>query len=91
MLLRIGNDDQAKMWLNGEEVFANPTGQWALLDYNTIPVTLKTGKNTILVKVCNEEKRWGFYLRITDIDGKPYQDLKINDVQEWEGMRNAIH
>ncbi len=82
VLLRIGNDDQAKMWLNGEEVFANTTRQRALLDANTIPVTLKTGENTILVKVCNEEKRWGFYLRITDIDGKPYQDLKINNAQD---------
>ena len=79
---RFGIDDQGKMWLNGKEVFANPKGQSAVVDGNIISVTLKAGKNTILVKVCNEEKFWGFYLRVTDADGKPFEDLQINDVPD---------
>ena len=79
---RFGIDDQGKMWLNGKEVFANPKGQSAVVDGNIISVTLKAGKNTILVKVCNEEKFWGFYLRVTDTDGKPYEDLHINEVSD---------
>ena len=79
---RFGSDDQGKVWLNGKEVFANPNGGWAIIDDNIIPVTLKAGKNTILVKVCNGELSWGFYLRITDADGKPFEDLKINDEQD---------
>ena len=70
------------MWLNGEEVFVKPEGGWAIIDENIIPVKLKAGKNTILVKVCNEEMSWGFYLRVTDADGKPFEDLKINDAQD---------
>ena len=80
--LRFGSDDQAKVWFNGNKVFAYPQFRWAVVDGDIIPVTLKTGKNTILVKVCNEERSWGFYLRITDADGKPFEDLKINDVQD---------
>ena len=76
---RFGSDDEGKIWLNGKEVFAKPNGGWAVIDDNVIPVTLKAGKNTILVKVCNKELSWGFYLRITDADGKPFEDLKIGD------------
>ena len=79
---RFGSDDQGKIWLNGKEVFANPNGGLVKIDSDTIPVTLKAGKNTILVKVCNGELSWGFYFRITDADGKPFEDLQINDVPD---------
>ncbi len=82
VLFRFSSDDQSKIWLNGTEVFADVNAQTTILDKNTIPVTLKAGKNTILVKVCNEEMSWGFYLRVTDTDGKPFEDLKINGVQD---------
>ncbi len=82
VLFRFCSDDQSKIWLNGTEVFADSNAQTAILDKNTIPVTFKAGENTILVKVCNEEMSWGFYLRVTDTDGKPYEDMKIDDVQE---------
>ncbi len=80
VFIRFSSDDQGKIWLNGKKVFADATAQQAILDRNTIPVTLRAGKNTILVKVCNEEIAWGFYLRITDADGKPI--VKINNVQD---------
>ena len=79
---RFGSDDQGKIWLNGKEVFANPNGGLVKIDSDTIPVTLKAGKNTILVKVCNGELSWGFYFRITDADGKPFEDLHINEVSD---------
>ena len=79
---RFDSDDQGKIWLNGVEIFANSQDKSVSLDRNIIPVTLKAGKNTILVKVCNEEKTCGFYLRVTDADGKPYEDLQINEVSD---------
>ena len=81
-LFRFCSDDQSKIWLNGTEIFTDPNAQTAILDKNTIPVTLKEGKNTILVKVCNERMSWGFYLRVTDTDGTPVTDLKTNDVPD---------
>ncbi len=80
--LRFGSDDQAKIWFNGKKVFAFSQFRWAVVDEDIIPVTLKAGKNIILVKVCNEERSWGFYLRVTDVDGKPVEDLKFNNGQD---------
>ena len=82
--LRIGSDDQAKVWLNGEQVYAFEKGRWIVVDKDIVPVTLKAGKNTILVKVCNEELTWGFYMRFTDENGKPFDDLTISEFQNDE-------
>ena len=75
---RFDSDDQGKIWLNGEEVFTHKRTRSAEIDRDIIPVTLKPGKNSILVKVCEEEITWGFYLRITDTTGKPFDDLIMN-------------
>ncbi len=75
---RFDSDDQGKVWLNGKAVFSNTEAFMAMVDRHTIPVKLKPGKNSILVKVCNEKRGWGFFLRITDEDGQPFDDLIIN-------------
>ncbi len=75
--IRFDSDDQGKVWLNGKKVYAHRRTRGAQIDRRTIPVTITTGKNTILVKVSNESLPWGFYLRITDTDGNPFDDLEI--------------
>ena len=75
--LRFDSDDQGKLWLNGKEEFTHTKTFAVRLDTYIIPVTLKQGKNSILVKVCNEEGACAFILRITDTDGNPFSDLKI--------------
>ena len=77
--IRFDSDDQGKIWLNSKKVYAHRRTRGAKIDRRTIPITLLAGKNSILVKVCNESLPWGFYLRITDTDGRPYDDLKIVD------------
>ena len=79
--IHFGSDDQAKIWLNGESIYTDSTAHSVAIDHATIPVTLKPGKNSLLVKVCDEKIFWGFYLRITDADGKPFNDLTINAAQ----------
>jgi tetratricopeptide (TPR) repeat protein len=79
--LRFDSDDQGKVWLNEKKMYAHRRrNRGAVVDRRTIPITLKSGENSILVKVCNETSNWGFYLRITDMDGKPFGDLKIIDI-----------
>ena len=80
---RFDSDDQGKVWLNETEVYAHRRrNRGAAIDRRTIPVTLKAGKNSILIKVCNETSNWGFYLRITDTDGKPFDDLIITEFRK---------
>ncbi len=74
--LRFDSDDQGKLWLNGTEEFVHTKTYAVRLDTYVIPVTLKQGKNSILVKVCNEEGACTFILRMTNTDGTPFSDLK---------------
>ena len=75
--IRFGSDDQAKIWLNGQEVFAFDKDRPASIDQDIIPVTLRVGENSILVKVSDERVNWGFYLRFTDMNGVPVDDLGL--------------
>ncbi|RKU18685.1 hypothetical protein C6503_09110 [Candidatus Poribacteria bacterium] len=79
---RFDSDDQGKIWLNGKQVFTHTKAFTAEIDKYTIPVTFKSGQNSILVKVCEEVGGWGFYLRITDTNGEPFDDLKISQLEE---------
>ncbi len=75
---RFDSDDQGKVWLNGVEVYAHTETHKAIVDRYIFPVSLKAGKNSILVKVCEEKDGWGFFLRITDKNGQAFDDLEIN-------------
>ena len=73
---RFDSNDQGKIWINGIEVHAHTRTYAADIDREIIHVTLNPGINSILIKVCEEYKGTGFYLRITDKDGKPIDDLE---------------
>ncbi|MFA6543496.1 MAG: hypothetical protein WCS99_03670 [Limisphaerales bacterium] len=74
--LRLGCKNGWKIWFNGRLVFGRDEyHRGARIDQYRMPVELKPGRNTILVKVCqNEEvkdwtKEWEFQLRVCDASG----------------------
>jgi hypothetical protein len=74
--LRLGCKDGWKIWLNGEFIFGRDEyHRGAKLDQYKLPVRLKKGKNTILVKCCQNEQtetwtvEWQFQLRVCDATG----------------------
>jgi len=74
--LRLGCKNAWKIWLNGELVFGRDEYHRGIrIDQYTLPVQLNEGKNTLLVKVCQNEQeqdwtvQWQFQLRVTDETG----------------------
>lgn len=74
--LRLGCKNAWKIWFNGELVFGRDEyhrGQ--RIDQYKMPVQLKEGKNTILVKLCQDHQtqdwtvEWEFQLRVCDATG----------------------
>lgn len=70
---RLGCINANKLWVNNELVTANEVYHAGMeLDQYKGSARLKAGKNTILVKVCQNEQeenwaqRWQFQLRVTD-------------------------
>jgi WD40 repeat protein len=75
--LEVGSDDQAKVYLNGEEVYQYPLPRpLAGLD-KVGPVRLRPGTNVLVFKVVNESEEWLGCVRLVDADGKPAQGIQV--------------
>jgi len=76
--MRITSDNAVRIWLNGE-----PVASYKIYHGGTQPdqyvnrVSLRPGRNLILVKVCQNEltqdwaRSWDFHLRVVDLMGAP--------------------
>jgi len=75
-VIKLGSDDDFVCWLNGKQVVeCHDPRPWAP-DQNSAEVTLKAGRNTLLLKVLNGGGNWACSARFTDRDGKP---LKLGE------------
>jgi hypothetical protein len=79
--IRLGCKNAWKIWLNGAPVFEREEYHRGMeIDQYRMPVTLRKGVNTILVKVCQDEQRrpwtteWEFQLRVCDELGTAIHD-----------------
>ncbi len=76
--IRIGTNNAYKIWLNGKFVFGRDEYHRGFrIDQYKLPITLKQGPNTILLKCCQNEEtqpwteEWHFQLRVCDHNGTP--------------------
>ena len=69
VLFLFGSNDGAAVWVNGKEYFRRINGRSARACDDIIPVSVKKGKNEILVKVAQEGGGWGLYLQVMDKKG----------------------
>ncbi len=74
--IRLGCKNAWKIWLNGKLVFERDEYHRGMrIDQYTLPIHLKKGANTILIKLCQNEQKeswtdqWQFQLRICDSTG----------------------
>ncbi|MFT4692024.1 MAG: hypothetical protein ACJASX_002260 [Limisphaerales bacterium] len=74
--LRLGSKNAWKIWVNGRFIFGRDEYHRGMrIDQYRLPIELDKGKNTILVKLCQDEqeqpwtKEWEFQLRISDATG----------------------
>ena len=74
--IRLGCKNAWKIWLNGALVFGREEYHRGMqIDQYRLPVTLREGPNTILIKLCQDEqkqewtKEWQFQMRICDATG----------------------
>lgn len=75
--LKIGSDDQARVFLNGKEVVKNADARPTEKDQNDAAVTLKAGTNVLLFKVVQEGGEWSGCARFVDKDDRPVRGLTV--------------
>lgn len=76
--VRVGSNDQCKVYLNGVQVLVFEEGRTLEKDSNEANVSLKKGRNVVVFKVLNEGNNWQGCLRFAGKDGAPLKNLKVS-------------
>lgn len=76
--MRISSDDDARVRLNGREVYRHAGPGGLDFDKDMVLITLPAGKSRLEVKVYNRAGMWGLFLRFTDRNGRPLRGLRFS-------------
>lgn len=95
--LCLGSDNGIKAWLNGKNIHTNDIGRDFVYDEDKIDVKLKSGWNSLLLKIHNRKALWQFSARFiargsakgNDLEYHPpmmiqlpVEEVKVSSVQE---------
>jgi tetratricopeptide (TPR) repeat protein len=82
--IRLGCDEGGRLWLNNELIWQRYIKRDAAIDRDLVTVVLRPGHNKLLLKVTNTDFDWGYYLRITDENGRGFQDITFHSPAELD-------
>ncbi|HAB15643.1 MAG TPA: hypothetical protein DCE44_04250 [Verrucomicrobiales bacterium] len=76
--LLVGSDDEAKIYLNGKEVYRSSVPRPFSEGQDTVPdIALNAGVNVLVFKVVNEFEQWQGCIRLTDAHGNPVKGVEV--------------
>jgi hypothetical protein len=79
--LRISSDDGVKVWLNGRVVWISSSPRSFKIDQDIVPIELEKGINRLLFKVDQFAGSWLLAARISDENGKPFEDINYESAK----------
>ena len=80
-ILAVGSNDGIRAWLNGEPVLDAPGPRGLQLDHNLVPIALREGRNSLLLKIEERGNRWGFACRFLPLSHQKFiSRLRLFDV-----------
>jgi hypothetical protein len=78
LLMKVGSDNQAKVFINGREVYRHAAGRTYLADQDVVQgVELNAGLNVVVFKVVNEVGAWEASIRFTDAADQPIKGIRV--------------
>jgi hypothetical protein len=75
--LHVGSTDNIRVWLNGKAVYEHLGTRSLVLDADRVTVTLRSGRNTLLVKLSNRRGEWRYSVRIAGVGGQPLRGVRL--------------
>ncbi len=75
--MALGSNDQARLYLNGKDIYAVQDARILELDGDKGKVHLNKGVNVIVFKVINEQNSWQGSMRFLDNTGAPVTNLRV--------------
>jgi hypothetical protein len=84
----VGSDDEAKVYLNGKQVYQAPFARGFVAEGDTVPdIILNAGLNVLVFKVVNEFNEWKGSIRFTDAQGNPVKGIQVTLDPEAKDLR----
>ena len=82
--ISVGSDDTLTVWLNGQELVAQNVFRSAGPDQAKLTLSLKPGRNDLLLKICQGDGDWAFYFAAGKFE--PAVPLLFEDVSDQVGL-----
>lgn len=76
--LLLGSDDGVKVWLNGKVIYSNNTARPITVDSDKVSVQLKSGWNTLLLKITQNNQGWEYCARLAKLEGGRLEGVEID-------------
>ncbi len=74
----VGSDDEAKVYLNGKQVYKDGISHRFYAEQDTVPdIALNAGLNVLVFKVLHEAGNWKGSIRFTDAQGNPVKGITV--------------
>jgi WD40 repeat protein/serine/threonine protein kinase len=74
----VGSEDEAKIYLNGKQVYKGPVPHGGFTVTTTVPdIVLNAGQNALVFKVANYTKDWTEFIRFADAEGNPVKGITV--------------
>jgi eukaryotic-like serine/threonine-protein kinase len=90
LVLKVGSDDQAKLYLNGKQIYRNGKHRFYTPDQDVVNgVELKAGLNVLVFKVVNEVLEWQGSVSLSDAAGQPIQGISWTNWPSTAGPGNG--
>jgi hypothetical protein len=84
----VGSDDEAKVYLNGKQVYQCPFARPFFAEADTVAdIAMNAGLNVLVFKVVNELLDWKGSIRFTDAQGNPVKGMKVTLEAEGKELR----
>ncbi len=76
--LRVGSDDEAKIYLNGRQIYRDGFGRDFVPDEDLVEgLDLRAGVNVLVFKVVNQTLFWRGSVRFTGASGQPLKGIRV--------------
>lgn len=76
MRLSLGSDDTLSVYFNGKRVLHEPHFRAAAPDQDFVDVDVKTGKNELLIKICQHAGGWAAYVNPAELPGNVSETIR---------------
>ncbi|QDT12155.1 DUF1592 domain-containing protein [Planctomycetes bacterium K23_9] len=90
LTLALGSDDAIKVWVNGDRVLSNYAIRAIEPNQERVTVSLRVGKNDVLIKIVNGDSDGGFYFQAETIAPEIMAALNVAGPQRSQDQRQLL-